>query len=123
MKPQSPQRSAVAIRQESYRQRKEEAGYRRRTLWLHQDSEQRGYEHGFKGGALLPMPEHVDQFSYSAGWFQGAGDRQVPVFCTSCQEQLGRGTARDYYELTNMRPYELICDECVPLIEAHERGL
>ncbi|MCO6058499.1 hypothetical protein NG726_17720 [Pseudomonas sp. MOB-449] len=71
---------------------------------------------------MLPMPEGVDQFSYSAGWFQGAGDRQMPVFCTCCQNQLGHGAARDFYELITMRPYELICDECVPLMEEHKRG-
>ncbi|MDH4555594.1 hypothetical protein E8F11_10460 [Pseudomonas sp. BN417] len=123
MKQKLRQRSAVAIRQELYRQRKEAEGYRRKTLWLHQDSEQQGFKCGQAGGAMLPVPEGLDQLSYCAGWFRGAGEREMPVFCSSCREQLGTGAARDYYDLLTGQPYELICDECEALIagEKNER--
>lgn len=116
-----PRRSAVSIRQERYRQRMEEAGYRRTTLWLHKDSEQQGFERGLSGVKFLPVPEGLDELSYCAGWLHGAGEQQMPIFCTCCQNQIGQGIARDHYDLITMRPYELICDECGPLIEAEKR--
>lgn len=116
-----PKPSAVSIRQQRYRERMEQAGFRRATLWLHQNSEQQGYERGHRGESLLPVPEGLDQLSYCTGWLVGAGEQQMPIFCTCCQNQLGQGAARDYYDLFTMRPYELICDECVPLIEAEKK--
>jgi hypothetical protein len=116
-----PERSAVSIRQQRYRQRMEEAGFRRATLWLHQNSEQHGFERGLRGESFSPVPEGLDQLSYCTGWILGAGEQQMPIFCTCCQNQLGHGVARDYYDLFTMRPYELSCDECVPLIEAEKK--
>ena len=119
--PPQPQRSAVSIRQQRYRQRMEETGYRRVTLWLHQDSEQKGYERGLAGEKLLPAPAGLDQLSYCTGWLRGAGDQQQPTFCTCCQNQVGHGATRDYYELLTMFPFELICDECEELIKAEKK--
>lgn len=116
------QRSAVAIRQEHYRQRKEQDGFRRKTLWLHQDSEQQGYECGQAGGAFLPVPDGLDPLSYCAGWFRGAGEREVPVFCSSCREQLGIWPAREYYDLLTGQPLEVICEECEALNAAEKKG-
>jgi len=120
-KPPPTRPSAVSIRQQRYRLRMEEAGYRRATLWLHNYSEQQGFERGLCGEKFLPVPEGLDQLSYCTGWFQGAGEQQMPIFCTCCQNQIGHGIARDHYDLITMRPYELICAECEPLIDAEKR--
>ncbi|MBN3967545.1 hypothetical protein IMW75_19995 [Pseudomonas gregormendelii] len=116
----SPQHSAVSIRQQRYRQRMEELGFRRTTLWLHQESEHLGYKHGHEGGKLLPVPVGLNAVSFCNGWFRGAGDQEMPIFCTCCQNQMGHGSARDYYDLFTLRPYELICEECEKLIEAEK---
>jgi hypothetical protein len=115
------QRSATSVRQQRYRQRMEDSGYRRVTLWLHQDSEQKGYERGLNDGKFLPVPDGFDTLSYCTGWLRGAGERQLPTFCTCCQNQMSHGAARDYYDLFTMRPFELICDECEELIKIEKK--
>lgn len=116
-----PALSAVSIRQQRYRQRMEDGGFRRVTLWLHQDSEQVGYERGLGGDAFLPIPDDLDQMSYVTGWLRGAGERQVPIFCSCCANQMGHGAARGNYNLLTMLPTS-ICNDCVPLIEAEKKG-
>jgi hypothetical protein len=99
----------------------EEAGFRRATLWLHQYSERQGFVHGLSGEKFPPVPEGLDPLSYCTGWFLSAREQKMPIFCTCCQSQMGHGVAHSYYDLITMRPYELICDECEPLMEAEKK--
>ena len=106
-------RSKGAVRQARFKVRMEESGYRKVSVWVHQDSESIGYEAGFSGGAFLPVPgEVIDHLSYCSGWLRGAGDRVCVVTCTACGVVIGEGLARDYLDLLSGAPFDVVCDEC-----------
>lgn len=108
-------RSKAAVRQARFKQRMEASGYRKVSVWLHQGSESIGYEAGFLGGELLPVPgEVIDHLSYCSGWLRGAGDRTSVVKCTACGVVIGEGLARDYFDLLSGAPFDVVCDECEP---------
>lgn len=107
------QRSALAERQARFKQRMQERGYKRKTAWLHEPSEAVGYERGLSGEWPIPGPDGIeDALSYFEGWLRGAGDRIVPIFCTSCAEQVGMGPARESRDLLADKPNRLVCDSC-----------
>lgn len=111
------QRSGLAERQARFKKRMQERGYKRQTTWLHEASEAVGYERGLSGEWPAPGPARIDDaLSYFQGWLRGAGDRIVPIFCTSCAEQVGEGPARESRDLLADLPRQLICDACQRLM-------
>jgi len=65
--------ASAAERQRAFVQRKRQAGYRRRTVWLHDDSWRTGYAAGQAGGEPRPPDGVEDWVAWMSGYREGAG--------------------------------------------------
>lgn len=76
MAPQDSQvaarRAASAERQARLKARREAAGFRHSTVWIHTESEQAGFKIALQGRSPWPAPAAVvDLSSYFIGWVKG----------------------------------------------------
>lgn len=60
-----------AQRQEAFKARKEAQGYRRASVWIHQESWQAGFDAGKAGQPSTPAPAGVDDLSWFSGYIEG----------------------------------------------------
>lgn len=107
-------RSGSAERQARLKARREAAGYRQTTIWLHGDSERIGYECGLAAAPLQQIPQEVvDVTSYTLGWLRGDQDRPASVSCASCGVECEKPVrAGDYYRALDGQPLQVwYCSE------------
>jgi hypothetical protein len=107
-------RSGGAERQARLKARREAAGYRQTTSWLHGESERIGYERGLAAAPLQQIPQEVvDVTSYTLGWLHGEQDRLVSVICASCGVERDRPVrSGDYYAALDGQPLQVwYCSE------------
>lgn len=66
-------RQTAAQRQARLKARREAEGWRRKTVWVHEDSRQQGYAAGEKGEACEPeKTTGFDYVSWVIGWEAGS---------------------------------------------------
>lgn len=79
-------RSANAERQARLKARREAAGFRHSTIWIHAESERQGFEWGKQGRKPWPPPDDTpaDPVSYFIGWVKGNEEHLIPTQCAHC---------------------------------------
>ncbi len=111
-------RSATAERQARLKARREAAGFKRTTVWIHAESERIGYDYAQAGGQLGCVPDGVtidNPASFLIGWVRGRDDMMIDVECATClKPSASQQRHGDYYDALTGQPLQhwYCCSGC-----------